>query len=49
MKNNIACFDAHFDSICGGCGEAISEGDQIGYDRDAGEYICSDCIEERTS
>lgn len=44
----IARFIAHFDSECHGCMAEIREGDDMGYDKDTGEYICQDCIEGRS-
>jgi hypothetical protein len=48
LSDNIARFSAQFDSDCQGCGNDIVEGEDIGYDKESREYICTECIEERT-
>ena len=49
VSDGIARFVARFDSECQGCGTQIAEGDQMGYDKNNAEYICEECIQERST
>lgn len=49
FNDGLARFNAHFDSDCENCDSVIDEGDEMAYDKLDGEYICSDCTDERAA